>query len=41
MNTRSELILMIQAYIVDEGETDDFNQRMRDDLDLLDPDDLY
>ncbi len=41
LNTRSELILMIQAYIVDEGETDDFNQRMRDDLDLLDPDDLY
>ncbi len=41
MNTRSELILMIQAYIVDEGETSDFNQRMRDDLDLLDPDDLY
>ena len=40
-NTRSELILMIQAYIVDEDETDDFNQRMRDDLDLLDPDDLY
>ena len=39
--TRSELILMIQAYIVDEDETDDFNQRMRDDLDLLDPDDLY
>ncbi len=41
LNTRSELILMIQAYIVDEGETNDFNQRMRDDLDLLDPDDLY
>ena len=40
-NTRSELILMIQAYIVDEDETDDFNQRMRDDLDLLDPEDLY
>ena len=40
-NTRSELILMIQAYIVDEDETDDFNQQMRDDLDLLDPDDLY
>ena len=40
-NTRSELILMIQAYIVDEDETDDFNQRMRNDLDLLDPDDLY
>ena len=40
-NTRSELILMIQVYIVDEGEIDDFNQRMRDDLDLLDPDDLY
>ena len=39
--TRSELILMIQAYIVDEDETDDFNQQMRDDLDLLDPDDLY
>ena len=41
MNTRSELILMIQAYIVDEDETDDFNQQMREDLDLLDPDDLY